>query len=98
VLKRNSMRFAAALLAALAIFVASPNAALAAAPQHHDQLQPQGVHVWGSFSSSGELREIPRENNASRSGWSDPGKDALTFFDLNCADNNNNTSGELREW
>ncbi len=37
-LKRNSMRFAAALLAALASFVAGPNAALAAAPQHHDQL------------------------------------------------------------
>ena len=37
VFKRNSMRFAAALLAALAGFVAVPNAALAAAPQHHDQ-------------------------------------------------------------
>src|SRR5882724_9646838 len=37
VLKRNSMRFAAALLAALAIFVAYPNAALDVAPQHHDQ-------------------------------------------------------------
>jgi glyoxylase-like metal-dependent hydrolase (beta-lactamase superfamily II) len=35
--KRNSMRFAAALLAALAIFVAYPNAVLDAAPQHHDQ-------------------------------------------------------------
>jgi hypothetical protein len=31
-LKRNSMRFAAALLAALASFVAGPNAALAAEP------------------------------------------------------------------
>jgi len=38
VLKRNSMRFAAALLAALASFVAGPNPALAAAPQHHDQV------------------------------------------------------------
>ncbi len=38
VLKRNSMRFAAALLVALASFVAAPNAALAAAPQHHDQV------------------------------------------------------------
>src|SRR5713226_135127 len=38
VLKRNSMRFAAALLAALAIFVAGPNAALDAARQHHDQV------------------------------------------------------------
>src|ERR1700680_2829517 len=38
VLKRNSMRFAAALLVALASFVAVPNAALAAAPQHHDQV------------------------------------------------------------
>src|SRR6266849_6987343 len=37
VLKRNSIRFAAALLAALASFVASPKAALAAASQHHDQ-------------------------------------------------------------
>ena len=36
-LKRNSMRLAASLLAALASFVARPNAALAAAPQHHDQ-------------------------------------------------------------
>jgi hypothetical protein len=38
VLKRNSVRFAATLLAALLIFVARPNAALAAAPQHHDQV------------------------------------------------------------
>ena len=37
-LKRNSMRFAAALLAALASFIPVPNAALAAAPQHHDQV------------------------------------------------------------
>src|ERR1700726_687157 len=37
VLKKHSMRFAAALLAALASFAAGPNAALAAAPQHHDQ-------------------------------------------------------------
>src|SRR6266849_940323 len=37
VLKRNSIRFTAALLAALASFVAVPNAALAAAPPHHDQ-------------------------------------------------------------
>src|SRR5260370_14279908 len=32
------MRFAAALLVALASFVAGPNPALAAAPQHHDQV------------------------------------------------------------
>jgi glyoxylase-like metal-dependent hydrolase (beta-lactamase superfamily II) len=38
VLKKNSMRFAAGLLVALASFVAMPNAALAAAPQHHDQV------------------------------------------------------------
>src|SRR5713226_9230738 len=38
VLKRNSIRFAAALLVALASFVAGPTAALAAAPQHHDQV------------------------------------------------------------
>jgi hypothetical protein len=37
VLKRHSMRFAAALLAALASFVAGPNATLRGAPQHHDQ-------------------------------------------------------------
>jgi glyoxylase-like metal-dependent hydrolase (beta-lactamase superfamily II) len=37
-LKRNSMRFAAALLVALASLVAAPHAALAAAPQHHDQV------------------------------------------------------------
>src|SRR5258706_13685112 len=36
--KRNSMRFAAALLVALASLVAAPNAALAAAPLHHDQV------------------------------------------------------------
>src|SRR5258708_1720649 len=36
-LKRNSMHLPAALVAALASFVAGPNAALAAAPQHHDQ-------------------------------------------------------------
>src|SRR5260370_20850312 len=37
VLKRNSMPFAAALLAALASFVGGPNTALAAPHQHHDQ-------------------------------------------------------------
>ncbi len=37
VLKRNSICFAAVLLAAMAVFVAVPNAALAAAPQRHDQ-------------------------------------------------------------
>src|SRR5260370_41676068 len=36
--KRNSMRFAAGLLAVLASSVAIPNATLAAAPQHHDQV------------------------------------------------------------
>ena len=35
--KRHSMPFVAALVAALASFVAGPNAALRAAPQHHDQ-------------------------------------------------------------
>src|SRR5882724_1583905 len=38
VLKRNSMRFATAFLVALASFVTFPNAALAAAAQHHDQV------------------------------------------------------------
>src|SRR5216683_2421914 len=37
VLKRNSMRLVAALLAVLASFVGGPNAALHAAPQHRDQ-------------------------------------------------------------
>jgi hypothetical protein len=36
-LKRNSMRFALTLLAALASFVTGPNTAKAAAAQHHDQ-------------------------------------------------------------
>jgi hypothetical protein len=36
-LKRHSVRFTAALLAALVSFVAGPNAALPAAPRHHDQ-------------------------------------------------------------
>jgi hypothetical protein len=38
VFKRNLTRFAAVLLAALAGLVAGPNAALAVAPQHHDQV------------------------------------------------------------
>ncbi len=38
VFKRNSMRFAAALLAVVASFVSGPNAALDAAPQHRDQV------------------------------------------------------------
>src|SRR5438105_3872437 len=38
VLKRSSMRFAAALLVALASFVAAPTAALTQAPQHHNQV------------------------------------------------------------
>src|SRR6202047_250920 len=38
VFKRNLTRFAAVLLAALASLVAAPNAALAAAPQHRDQV------------------------------------------------------------
>src|ERR1700737_1060297 len=38
VFKRNSLRFAAALLVALTSLVAGPNAALAAAPQRHDQV------------------------------------------------------------
>jgi glyoxylase-like metal-dependent hydrolase (beta-lactamase superfamily II) len=38
VLKRNLMRFAAAVLVALAFAVVGPNPAMAAAPQHHDQV------------------------------------------------------------
>src|SRR5882672_3297651 len=37
-LKRNSMRIAAALMVALVILIAGPNAALAAAPHHGDQV------------------------------------------------------------
>jgi beta-lactamase superfamily II metal-dependent hydrolase len=37
-LERNALRFAAAVLVALASFVAAPNAALTQAPQHHDQV------------------------------------------------------------
>src|SRR6185295_5331774 len=44
------------------------------------QSQPQRMHVGGSFSSSGQLREITRDNNRSRYGSSDPRKAALTFF------------------
>ena len=44
-LKGNSMRFAAALLVALASFVAGPNPALAAARQRHDQVPPIGLDV-----------------------------------------------------
>jgi len=38
VLKRNSLPFAAVLLVALASFITAPNAGLAAAAQHHDQV------------------------------------------------------------
>src|SRR6267378_464663 len=38
VLKKNALRFAAALLVALAGFVVAPNVALTQAPQHHDQV------------------------------------------------------------
>src|SRR6267143_4349270 len=58
------------------------------------QLPPQGMHVGGSYSRPVQLRKIDRENNPGQSRWSDPGKGALTFFDFNCADNKNNTSGE----
>jgi len=40
------------------------------------QLQPQGVHVGGSFSSSVQLREIARQNNPGQSGRSDQRKGA----------------------
>src|SRR5258705_9029158 len=44
------------------------------------KLQPQRMYVGGSFSSSGQLREITRENNRGRSSKSDSRKDALTLF------------------
>ena len=34
--------------------------------------------------------EVSRENNLGRSGCADTGKDALTFFVLNCATDKNN--------
>jgi len=46
------------------------------------QLQPQGVHVGGSFSSSVQLREIARQNNPGHSSRSDQRKGALTFLIL----------------
>jgi hypothetical protein len=48
----STMRFAAALLVALASFVAVPNAALAAEPQHHDQ-------VPGSPCKSFQVGSVP---------------------------------------
>jgi DNA-binding IscR family transcriptional regulator len=52
--------------------------------------KPQRMHVGGSFSSSGQLRKITRENNRGRSSKSDSRKDTLTFFGSNCADKKNN--------
>src|SRR6202171_5078952 len=60
-LKRNSMRFAAALLALLASLAAAPDAALAAAPQHHDQvpgfyrLKVGDLEVTSLFDASANL-------------------------------------------
>jgi hypothetical protein len=54
------------------------------------QRPPERVHVGAAFSGSEQLREIARENNPGSSSWSDPAKDALIFFDLNCAGKNNN--------
>src|SRR5690242_21836773 len=59
VLKRNSMPFAAVLLAALAISVAGPNAAPAATPQHRDQqpgsyrLKAGDLEVTGLYDGTG---------------------------------------------
>src|SRR4029077_3179841 len=59
VLKRNPMRFAAALLVALASFITAPNAGLAAAAQHHDQvpgfyrLKVRDLEVTGLFDGPG---------------------------------------------
>src|SRR6266850_4660011 len=62
------------------------------------QLQPQGMHVGGSFSSSVQLRKIAGENYVGALTYADPRKEALTFFDLNCSGNKNNKPGGLREW
>jgi glyoxylase-like metal-dependent hydrolase (beta-lactamase superfamily II) len=69
-LKRNSMRFAAALLVALARFGAGPSAAQAAAPQHHDQvpgfyrLKVGDLEVTALFDGTGVFD--PRWLNGSR--------------------------------
>ena len=74
VLKRNSMRLAAALLGALASFVAGPNAALAAAPQHHDQapgfyrLKVGDLEVTALYDGTG-IRSALAERNEGDDGW-----------------------------
>jgi glyoxylase-like metal-dependent hydrolase (beta-lactamase superfamily II) len=61
VLKKNSMRFAAALIGALISFVVGPNAVLAAAPQRHDQvpgfyrLKVGDLEVTALFDGSGVI-------------------------------------------
>jgi hypothetical protein len=61
VLKRSTTRFVAALLIALASIVASPNSALAAAAQHHDQvpgfyrLKVGDLEVTALFDGTGVL-------------------------------------------
>jgi hypothetical protein len=63
VLKRNSVRFAAVLLLALASFVSAPNAAPAGAPEYHDQqpgfyrLRVGDLEVTALYDGTG-IREI----------------------------------------
>ena len=61
-LKKNSIRFTAVLLAALSSFVAGPNAALPAAPQHQlllklarEDVLIAGPHM--NFPAMGRLRK-----------------------------------------
>ena len=51
-----------------------------------------------TFSSPAQHRLLAGEDDHGQSGWSNPGRDALSFLDLNCAVNKNNKSGELRKW
>jgi len=75
VLKGNSMRFAAALLAALASFAGGPNAVLAAAPQHHDQapgfyrVKVGDLELTALFDGTRRFRSALAERNEGDDGW-----------------------------
>ncbi len=70
-LKKNSMRFAAALIAALISFVVGPNAVLAAAPQRHDQVSMRARapglagERWGGCQAASAAQAIRRKKSTS---------------------------------
>ena len=66
-LKRNAMRFAAAVLVGLASLVAGPNAALAAGPQHHDQV-PGFYRLKVAEGCATVLPECPSDRSAVHQG------------------------------